>query len=435
MDLKHRASQAVEGTQERRRQERSDFKAQAKSSHALFAMRSGALSMGMDEDGAGVETRNPRAFRIYIDKWYVRLGFKKEDTAKMKAQEWKEVEGAIKDGKAPTKLIRIDTHIIAAVRALKHVRKNYENEVAQTDDLMLGLDTLNHTLVEKKSGHSDKEIDDAIKVLDSVGDELTKKRVAVKRIVAKGRLEKAIKMLEAAKEMPIGGKRDFQLGAACAVIVSARNRLSTWRDKEIAGKVEYNHQKECSVRIERDRWLYSQLARFASDVENVYAYWVADKEKVEVLATIHSMAKGKKPKEEIMAYMTQKNSLFRVSDRQRLKAEDRAELMQTGQVRGKKNIDYLMSHYELLYLAIKAEKPVQARRELHHLELFVCSNKPDYILEELSKSPDKYLAAVITDMEAGVEALNFKHFDGASACFGKAREALKPYVYPNRAKS
>ena len=434
MDVKPRTLQAVEAAQERRKTQRKDFQSEAKNAHGLFAARSGALSMGMDENGVAVDTRSIRAFRIFVDKWYVRLGFKREDGSKLKDSGWNDVEAALKGGTVPTRLVRIDTHIVPAVRALKHVREGYENEVRQTDALLGILDTLNHNLVEGKSKHADAELEEAIKLLKAAQEEVGKKQSLVKKVVARGRVEKAATMLEKAKGMEQGGKRDIQVGAACAVIVSARNRLSTWRDKEIAGKIEYNLQKECSLRVERDRWLYSQLSRFASDPGMVCTYMEADRTKVEVLVTIMKMLKEKAPKDDILTYMVGKNQVFRISQKQRLKAEERKALMETGEVKGKKNVDLLMSHYELLYLAIKDGKLPQAKKEMRHLELFVCSNKPDFILDELSRSPDAYLAPVMTAMTAGVEALTFRHLDAAAVSFGKARDSLRAIIYPRPQK-
>ena len=92
---------------------------------------SGAFSLGRDRFGAMHETKSIGSFPIVVDKWYVRMGFKQEDTEWLENREPKEVEAALKKGGIPRKMRRISLHIIPAVRLLAHISSGYAEEIAK----------------------------------------------------------------------------------------------------------------------------------------------------------------------------------------------------------------------------------------------------------------------------------------------------------------
>jgi hypothetical protein len=403
----------------------------AKNASERYAKQSGSYMPGRDENGVTVDTKNTSALGIFTDNWFVRLRFKKEDCKRFDRSRWTEAEASIKQGEVPTKPVTFNTHIITAVRALKHVRQNYPIELSDTDAVLKKLDRLNLIIADKPKEHSDGDLGEAIEALRDIGGEMEQKDSVVKRIVAVARIEKAVSMIEEAKAMPIGNDRDMQVSRVCAMMVSIRNRLGTWRENQIAGKTAYTFQKESALRVERDRWLYSTLTKYVEDIRSTHSYWKADLDKVVVITAIRQMLADKEPKGQMLEIMVRNNETFRVSERQRLSVADRKSFMETGFVPGgKKGVDYLMTYYELLYLAVSHDMVDDAFKTLHHLKLFVRANKPDFILEELSDLPDPYLASTIESMEKGVCALRSNQLGEAKAHFESARQKLGEFVAP-----
>ena len=427
-----RIGQVVRSVQDQRGKDRRRAFDAAHERHATYSKRSGALAIGRDENGMQKETRKLDSFKIIVDKWYVRMGFKREDRERLAHERWQDVEGRIKEWDIPRKVVRFNTHVITAVRALKHLREGYEKEIEDTKQTILrALDTLNAWISESK-GYTDSEINKAIAQLTTAKEDLEKKQVAVKCIVAVARLETTIKMLESAKKMQMGSKREMQISRACAVFTSVRNRIGQWRDRQIAGIVEWNHQKECALRIERDQWVFGQLSKFAEVAEQVFEFQTYDENKLRVLEKIKEMMDQRKPKASILRYIKANNSLFRVNGRDRKGAEDAIAVFEAGVARkddGRK-IDYLIGHYGWLYRFVNRGERAKAREKLDYLELFINANKPRFILDELKKSPDRYLEPVIAAMEKAVEAFEAEEFATAKNHFADARDRLKEITYP-----
>lgn len=429
-----RIGHVVGSIQEQRGKDRRRAFDAAHERHTDYSKRSGALAIGRDENGHVKETRRLESFRIIVDKWYVRMGFKREDQEKLKGNSWMDVEGRLKEWDVPRRVLRFNTHIITAVRALKHLKEGYEKEIRDTEQIILSaLDTLNAWISESKR-YTNSEIDKAIAQLTTAKEALEKKQVAVKCIVAVARLDNTIKMLEEAKKMQLGSReREMQVSRACAVFTSVRNRVGQWRDRQIAGIVEWNHQKECALRVERDQWLFSQLSRFAEAAEQVFEFQTYDQNKLRVLEGIRERIDQKKPKASILRYIKANSSLFRVNGRERKGAEDIIAVFEAGVARKEdgKRIDYLIGHYGWLYRFVDKGEKGKAKDKLDYLELFVNANKPRFILDELKKMPDKYLESVIAAMEKAVEAFEAEDFATAKNHFADARDRLKEIVYPN----
>jgi hypothetical protein len=419
---------AAEAAKRRSDERRNEF-GRAKGLHEGLSRRSGHYSIGRDEEGMPKETRRLSGFPMIIDRWYVRMAFKHEDRKKLEGASMGEIESLLKKGLIPRKVTKCDTHIIIAVRALKRVRKSYEAELAETDSMLAGLDEANFRLASIKSRHGTKELGEALGALRSAESWLSAKKVAVKRVVALGRVQDAIRKLEEASAMPQGGRRDLHVGRALAVFTSVRNRLGAWRDKQVAGLVEYNLQKECALRAERDRWLLSRLARFAESTEAIHGFRGADAQRVEALDDISRLLRKRDYKEPVLSCMKDKHTLFRVSKRQRERAEQMIALAESGtQPRVGMNIDYMIGHYAWLYRYVSKGEKDKAREKLEHLRLFVSANKPSFVLAELGKEPDPYLGPVLEPLSAAVEAFENGEIAPARASFAKARAALAPFV-------
>ena len=132
-----RIGQVVRSVQDQRGKDRRRAFDAAHERHATYSKRSGALAIGRDENGMQKETRKLDSFKIIVDKWYVRMGFKREDRERLAHERWQDVEGRIKEWDIPRKVVRFNTHVITAVRALKHLRERYEKKIENTKQNIL----------------------------------------------------------------------------------------------------------------------------------------------------------------------------------------------------------------------------------------------------------------------------------------------------------
>ncbi|MEM2137648.1 MAG: hypothetical protein QW568_01000 [Candidatus Anstonellaceae archaeon] len=399
--------------------------------HGMISRSSGAYFLGRDREGAAVETRSIAAFPIVVDKWYVQMGFKQEDADWLEGKSPKEIENALMKTGIPRKMKSFALHIIPAVRLLAHISESYDNEIRKTEIALGKLDKLNASLAEKKT-HTDADIKEAIEKLREIGEGfLAFKRVAVKRIVAMERLEQTARMLDESLKLE-GGKREMQVSRACAVFTALRNRLGQWRDRQIAGISEHNHRKEYALRALRDEWLLSQLARFAEIPEKIHGYLLADREKLRVLDEIRRLLKDGN-KSGALECMEKHKALFRVSERERKGVEERIALMEEGrkppEEKGRKS-DYQIGHYAWLYIYARDGDLKNAERKLGELAVFVNANKPRFLLDELKKSNEPYLAGVVGALEEGVASFESQDFAIAKSHFTKARNLMRKIVNP-----
>jgi len=432
MNTAQKTSTAAASLSKQRRDERQRTFALAKERHEMFTKKSGASAIGRDENGAARQTRTIESFPIILDRWYVGMGFKREDCDKL-PEKWREVEAALKSGNEPRKTLTLHTHIIAAVRMLKHVGESYNAEIGMAGRVLDDLDALNAELAGIKSGriistlHS---ITDALAAIDA--GELAKKQVAVKRIVARERLSQVVEMLRKAETLN-PGPRDMEISRACAVLVSLRNRLGQWRDRQVAGIMAWNRQKEWALRVERDKWLLARLNKFAESPKDIWEYDAFDRLKLETLIEAEKMIRSKKPKEMILSFLKARSPLFRVSERDRKNAEDKIALMERG-IRPKDHwkVDYLIGHYGWLYRFVNREDTASALEKIRYLGMFVSANKPGFIVRELSSDPDPYLAPVLGHLETARIAYNEYALKTAKEHFAAARDELKKFVRPEK---
>jgi hypothetical protein len=235
----------------------------------------------------------------------------------------------------------------------------------------------------------------------------------VKKIVSLSRLSEAMAMFQEAKGMPLG-KRAMQVGRACSVFTSVRGRLGVWRDRQVAGLQEYNHQKECSLRIERDRWLYSQFTKFASSPSRVYGYVEQDAKKTEVLEKVKGLIEGGADRGEIMRCIWANDNIFKAS---RKKHPENAKP------------DYLSGHYGWLHRYVKRGEMKKALAKADYLMLFTEANKPRFILDELSKDADPYLSRTLSALGRAVRAFEAQQFKTAQKYFVQAVQEMRAIVY------
>lgn len=389
---------------------------------------------GRTESGMPMPTRQLGLSGVFVDKWYVNMPLRREDHAKL-SDNWRDTEAQIKAGGVPRATLRMHLHIIRAVRLLKHIREGYRAELDAAVKLLAPLDQLNLKLA-KTAPCTGSQLASAIGRLQDFRDsELVRKRSALKRIVAMGRLEETMRLLQ--NTLGLGGNaRTMEISRACAQFVAFRGRLGEWRDKQIAGIAVRNFKKECALRVERDRWLLAQLDRFATSLEKIYEYDLFDIYKRYALIGVHELLEQGAPKEMVLMQLRATHQLFRVPERKR---EDVAE---AGLLAADRKVDYLIAHYGWLYRYVSSGQTGKALAKLGFLSSFVNANKPIFILRELSEDADKYLGPVLQKLGTAVAIYKSIHgaedvkaaFVAAKVAFAAARDELKKIVRPEIAR-
>ncbi|MBU0532629.1 hypothetical protein KKB44_03995 [Candidatus Micrarchaeota archaeon] len=390
---------------EQRTAKRNSYFSKAHEQHGEFSRRSGAYMFGRTATGELKETRRAPALRIDVKGWHATIGFKRDNAQKLKHLSWGEVEAALKQGAVPHKAVQISTHIITAVRALNHVRLRYSVELDSKDLFLKSLDEANVKIVHNLSATSDEDIDNLLEKLRTVEDWLKKKRSAIHRIVGMGRLKETIRRFEEAKSIPIE-KRAPDLARACAVFTSLRTRIGQWRDREIAYKMEYNHQRECALRVERDAWLFSQLAKFSRIPRQMHDYVVQDNEKKEKLQKVRELLEAGET-ENAMKFLWLNWKLFTGSETKP---------------------GYLVGDYGWIHRYVKRGEIDKALQKIDHFILWLDSNKPRFIFDELSKESDLYLQPVLTELQLAIEAFEKQDFKSAQRYFSKAASEMRQWV-------
>jgi hypothetical protein len=358
------------------------------------------------------------------------MPFGREDHQKL-SEDWRIAEAQIKAVSMPRKKLTLHLHIIRAVRLLKHVREGYQAEVEATEKSLAILDALNVSLA-GKGPHSDKQLDSAIGCLVSFkDDELAKKHAAVKRIVAKGRLEETIRFLEKARQKS-GNARAMEISRACALLTSFRERLGKWRDEQIVGMAVHNFKKECALRIERDKWLLAQLDSFVTKLEKIYEYDLFDDYRRSALINLKAMLNNKAPNEVLLLHLRASSRLFRVPELSRV------ALVEEGNLTVGTKSDFLIGHYGWLYRYVASGQRDKVLAKLDFISTFVSGNKPSFIFRELSNDADRYLKPVLKKFESAVDAYRSIHntidvngaFAAAKAAFAAVRDELKKIIAP-----
>ncbi|MDD5339797.1 MAG: hypothetical protein PHV13_00950 [Candidatus ainarchaeum sp.] len=386
---------------------------------------------GRSETGMHLGTRRLGMLNVFVDKWYVNLPMKREDHAKLPGS-LRDAENRIRAG-VPRKALNMHLHIIPAVRLLKHIRHGYTAELEATERLLAPLDALNLKLA-KKGQRTGSEISSAIRCLDDFRDsQLARKHSAVKRIAAKGRLEETLQLLQNTLGLD-GNARAMEVSRACAQFSAFRARLGEWRDRDVAGIAVHNLKRECALRIERDRWVLAQLDRFATSLEKIYEYDLVDHHKRDALIELEALISRNAPKELVLMQLRAASRLFRVPERARM------DVAEAGLLAAGRKVDYLIAHYGWLYRYAGNGQKEKALAKLDFISTFVNGNKPPFILRELSRDADAYLAPVLEKLEKAVGAYRLIYhaadvsaaFAAAKAAFAAARDELKKIVAPDK---
>ncbi len=388
---------------------------------------------GRTESGKHLGTRRPGLSGVFVDKWYVNLPVRREDRAKI-SKDLQAAEAQVKAG-VPRTTLRLHTHVIRTVRMLKHIREGCLAEMEATEALLAPLDALNLMLAAKGQRTATELASAAVCLKEFRDCRLAGTHAAVKRIIARGRLQETIRRLENAAGMA-GSDRAMEISRACTQFAAFRARLGEWRDRQVAGIAVHNLKRECALRVERDRWVLAQLDRFATSLEQIYEYDLFDHHKRDALIELESMVSRNAPKELVLMQIRAVHPLFRVPERKRL------DIGENGLQESGGNIDQLIAHYGWLYRYVSSGQKDKALAKLDFISTFVNGNKPTFILRELSRDADRYLGPVLRRLEKAVAAYRGIHasedvqaaFAAAKAAFAAARDELKKIVAPEIAR-
>jgi len=415
------------------------------------AMRSGSYMVGRDAGGGAVHTQMPSSMNIQLSGWFVKTVFKKDDTKKIEGTAWREVEVMVKKRAVPTMVVVHGNHIITATRGLKHACENYEKSMETDIPVIRDLYALNEGISARAGSASPEDIDTHLRSLEGFRNRFADARSALLHFVGKGRLELTIEKFTAARDAP-SNKRAFTICCACAVLDSVPERLTKWKDGERPGKFMRTMKRECSLRVERDRWLLGQFARFASSPQRTWEFAKADSEKKECMAVLREkidaacklgkeldrLKRKKEPSEEHLQRIQEKEAEFKnaVGHAHRYFHAKKGMCTENG-----KKPAFMLAHHNWIDRYLLKHEFKKALDKVDYFVLLLDSNKPRFILDELSKDADPYLEKdVLPSLKLAVEALPAftvdveapkpEDFKTAREHFIVAMKAMRDIVHP-----
>ncbi|MEK6982426.1 MAG: hypothetical protein AABX38_05835 [Candidatus Micrarchaeota archaeon] len=366
-----------------------------------------------------------RRLKIYVRSWYVRIGFGLEDSQKLKYIPIETLEKSLKTKDAPRKTTYREMHLLEAVLLVKHILLGYEKEKDQIAETLRGLDLFNASLAANITvGCTNSQIDQAIAELSMCLTSLAHKKVAIKKLLAPHRIQSTIQMLEDAKLLE-GGKRKQKISQACAKFTSARARLE-WRENQIEKIAAYNQIRLNVLEIRLDKWLLDQLFVFADKTLELYAHINKDRIKLAVLARVQRRARKGPDIEQLKKSLKKDAHLFTVPERQKEGADAIVEQMRLGlnPIEGRK-IDFLIGHYRWLYRYIQREDWENVKRKVAYLKTFVNGNKPAYIIDQLDQLNSEKFNLVLVHLKDAFSMFELKRPREARFNFEKAEAEMR----------
>lgn len=369
-----------------------------------------------------------RRLKLYVRSWYVRIGFGLEDSKKLEDIPIQTLEKSLKTKDTPRKTTYREMHLLEAVRLIKHILLGYEKEKQEIEETLRGLDLVNLSLALNISlGCSNVQIDQAIAKLTDCLTNLENKKVAIKKLLAPFRINATIKMLEEAKSLE-DGKRKQKISQACAKFTSARARLE-WRENQIEQIVTYTQIRLNVLEIRLDKWLLDQLSVFADKAVELYAHINKDDIKLATLSRVQRRARVQADIDELKKYLKIKSSLFTVPERQKEGADAIVEQMRLGlnPAQGRK-IDFLIGHYRWLYRYISRQDWKSAKRKIIYLRTFVNANKPSYIVEQIKALGEKKFSLVLTHLLDALSMFTLKRPREATFNFEQAEAEMRKII-------
>ncbi|MBU0586659.1 hypothetical protein KJ780_04035 [Candidatus Micrarchaeota archaeon] len=263
----------------------------------------------------------------------------------------------------------VNMDVFKAVRALKHLRESYENEVKKRDDALKKADEIHAYLCVHGMDMSQKDFESATAEIQLLLEKLRLHRTATKARGKKG-LEESFAHMEKAAENT-GFDRKGQLNAVLAKFIFFKNRYGIWRDREAQGIILYNHERECALREHRDQMLVKLLYGWANELEmqgyRKLGCWKHDIENVAQISEILVMLDNGQYEKALKTIERLGKKLWDVGEDKRAK-------------------EYLRK----AYVAVKNIRKRDAKKWLLDAKEEIDFGKPWWVAEELEKTHDRY---------------------------------------------
>ncbi|RME79023.1 MAG: hypothetical protein D6769_03465 [Methanobacteriota archaeon] len=405
---------------------RKDVFAKARNKQLSRMRASGKLIMGKDEEGKKVETLPTHELRIFVNMWWTRILFTRDNKAEALQYGHKEIEESY-FARMFKRRVDIITHVIRGVRALRHIRENYEKELDDIDKRLLPLEELNINVVENADLRTIRR---AIANLEALRDSMRKKSSIVYGAITSSRITDVIRLLKKAEEDP--KRRQFLCNAAGASFWAVNRRLCSWREKNIAGIYYYDVARENSLRQYRDVWLLAQFGRYAEKTEEFFVYYEAERVKIAALDLIEKALEAR-DYSLAMRYISDFEPGFTDSATPFYKEGVVLVRSYKDIAKDEKTIP-LITHYRAIGRALKPEREggrprwKEAMKALEFARMFVMANKPDFIEEELSKAGEPYIEELLPLLAEANKEFFDKKFNLAKKAYKKlftrAKEVL-----------
>jgi len=323
----------------------------------------GGYAMGRDERGAAVETVALSELNIALDKWFVSVSFRKEDATRL-PEHYLDAEEAFRRGPLPRKPVWTSTHILSAVRLLRHIREGYERELNLLDQLLRPIEDAEAALkVGPAPGKLLAHIDMAIGHLTLCRQRFERSEVLVKRVIVPSNIDRVVGSLQEVREAKPDARDDLVRSAA-KELSRLRSRIEMrqrqvsgmkWKGRKEAragGLKQFSTRREHALRVVRDQWLLAQMMRLAESVDNLPKYAKDDLRKLAVLDAVLSTLKtpARDRLDTALKYLEANWRIFEVRSRSKDGVMKRIIQARKGVVvdDGKK-LDYQYGNYKLLY--------------------------------------------------------------------------------------
>jgi len=362
------------------------FRRLRKYSHPIYGRtRSGHPILTFPLDALNVDAR---------DAANVRMFFRREE----------KLPEDFKVGKpVPRRHVMHVSDIFHAVRQLAHVGENHRQERGKTNSALELVEQINAKLTilahKAKGAEAVKAANQEMEAMPEI-----RALASAYKHMALEQLQKACRLLEDA-ERGNGSRANIKLGAACACLVSFRERLGEWRARQTFNIDAYDELRENSLRIRRDRHVQRLLEYYVEMLSGPRAFQSA-KAAVEnnLLSDVlrhfpDSIPKGREWRKEARDLLCSIGSAIQESPTRKL----------------------LRGAYQLAKAGGKDE--FEERMEAIARPLLVRDLL--YVADELEKSNEPYLARVIEKIRAGFTAVEANRPLDAVPHFRAAADILR----------
>ncbi len=334
-----------------------------KQSHPIYGRTStGHPILTFPLDALNVNARDPANVRMF---------FRRED---------KLPEGFMTGQPVPRRRVMHVSDIFHAVRQLAHVGETHRQERGRTNAALELAEQINAKLtVLVKSAKGKKAIEAANREMEAMPE--VRALASAYKHMALEQLQKAFRLLEQAEQE--GSRANLKLGAACACLVSFRERLGEWRARQTFSIDAYDEMRETSLRIRRDRYVQQLLEYYVEMLSGPQQFNAA-----RAAIDNHHLACM------LREFEAPKGRGWRQGARERISAIGKS--IQESPTR-----KMLRNAYRL---ARDCRKPEFEERMAEITRPILVRDLP-YVADELEKSNEPYLAPVIAKIRAGFKAM------------------------------